>query len=174
MKLAGLLVMPAGFLLTIAALVLFAEPMQQMGFGIPLLSLCDFDFDAFKIRGTSSRDTRRYQFSNTIVAGLSAECRSAPRSSGSGPGGGSAGAAHRHCHGGDGDWVFGVTAGAVSGGRSAARRVPSSFGFAFRRSRAPSLKQCRRQKLFASPSSPPLPASASRAQVCGFVFFPQT
>ena len=32
MKLAGLLVMPAGFLLTIAALVLFAEPMQQLGF----------------------------------------------------------------------------------------------------------------------------------------------
>ena len=32
MKLAGLLVMPAGFFLTIAALVLFTEPMQQLGF----------------------------------------------------------------------------------------------------------------------------------------------
>jgi hypothetical protein len=32
MKFAGLLLMPAGFFLTIAALVLFAEPMQQLGF----------------------------------------------------------------------------------------------------------------------------------------------
>ena len=32
MKLAGLLVMPAGFFLAIAALVLFTEPMQQLGF----------------------------------------------------------------------------------------------------------------------------------------------
>ena len=32
MKLAGLLVMPAGFFLAIAALVLFTEPMQQVGF----------------------------------------------------------------------------------------------------------------------------------------------
>ena len=32
MKLAGLLVMPAGFFLAIAALVFFAEPMQQLGF----------------------------------------------------------------------------------------------------------------------------------------------
>lgn len=32
MKLAGLLVMPAGFFLAIAALVLFTEPTQQMGF----------------------------------------------------------------------------------------------------------------------------------------------
>jgi hypothetical protein len=32
MKYAGLLVMPAGFLLAIAALVLFADPMQQLGF----------------------------------------------------------------------------------------------------------------------------------------------
>jgi hypothetical protein len=32
MKFAGLLLMPAGFFLTVAALVLFAEPMQQLGF----------------------------------------------------------------------------------------------------------------------------------------------
>jgi hypothetical protein len=32
MKLAGLLVMPAGFFLTIAALILFTQPMQQLGF----------------------------------------------------------------------------------------------------------------------------------------------
>jgi hypothetical protein len=32
MKLAGLLVMPAGFLLTLAALILFAEPTQQLAF----------------------------------------------------------------------------------------------------------------------------------------------
>jgi len=32
MKLAGLLVMPAGFFLTIAALILFTAPMQQLGF----------------------------------------------------------------------------------------------------------------------------------------------
>jgi hypothetical protein len=32
MKFVGLLLMPAGFLLTIAALVLFAEPVQQLGF----------------------------------------------------------------------------------------------------------------------------------------------
>jgi len=32
MKFAGLLVMPAGFFLTVAALVLFAEPTQQFGF----------------------------------------------------------------------------------------------------------------------------------------------
>ena len=32
MKLAGLLVMPAGFFLAIAALVLFTEPIQQLGF----------------------------------------------------------------------------------------------------------------------------------------------
>ena len=83
-------------------------------------------------------------------------------------------AAHRHCHGDDGDWVFGVAPGAVSGGPSTARRVPSSFGFAFRRSREPSVKQCRRQKWFASPSSPPMPASASKSQVSGFLFFPQT
>ena len=36
------------------------------------------------------------------------------------------GVAHRHCHGGDGGWV-GVAAGAVSGGRSTARRVLSFF-----------------------------------------------
>jgi hypothetical protein len=34
--------------------------------GIPLFPLVDFDFDAFKIRGTASRDTRRYQFENKI------------------------------------------------------------------------------------------------------------
>jgi hypothetical protein len=34
MKLAGLLVMPAGFFLTIAALILFTEPMQQLGFAL--------------------------------------------------------------------------------------------------------------------------------------------
>src|SRR5215831_14575500 len=72
------------------------------------------------------------------------------------------GAAHRHCHGGGG-WGFSV--GAVTGGRSTARRGPPSFGFALGRSREPSLKQCRRQKLFSSPSSPPFPASASKAQV---------
>src|SRR5262245_17752545 len=93
-------------------------------------------------------------------------------------------AAHRHCHCGDEGWVFVVGAGA-SWGRSTARRapepyaprspVPSCFDFAFRRSCGPSLKQCKRQKLFVSPSSPPLPASASKAQVSGFfVFFPQT
>jgi hypothetical protein len=38
--------------------------------------------------------------------------------------------AHRHCHCGDGGWVFGGTAGAVSGARPTARRVPSSFDFA--------------------------------------------
>ncbi len=32
MKFAGLLVMPAGFLLAVAALILFADPMQQLGF----------------------------------------------------------------------------------------------------------------------------------------------
>ena len=32
MKFAGLLVMPAGFLLTIAALVLFPDPVQRLGF----------------------------------------------------------------------------------------------------------------------------------------------
>ena len=32
MKLAGLLVMPAGFFLAIAALVLFTDPTQQLGF----------------------------------------------------------------------------------------------------------------------------------------------
>ena len=32
MKLAGLLVMPAGFLLTIAALILFTAPTQRIGF----------------------------------------------------------------------------------------------------------------------------------------------
>jgi hypothetical protein len=32
MKLAGLLVMPAGFFLAIAALILFTEPTQQLGF----------------------------------------------------------------------------------------------------------------------------------------------
>jgi hypothetical protein len=32
MKLAGLLVMPAGFFLTIAALILFTQPTQQLGF----------------------------------------------------------------------------------------------------------------------------------------------
>jgi hypothetical protein len=34
--------------------------------GIPLFTLTDFDFDAFKIRGTATRDTRRYTFTNTI------------------------------------------------------------------------------------------------------------
>src|SRR5215468_9322134 len=84
------------------------------------------------------------------------------------------GVTHRHCHGGDGGWVLGVAVGVVSVGRSTVRRDFSSFDFAFRRSRGPSLRQCRRQKLFGSPSSPPLPASASRAQVSGFLFFPQT
>src|SRR5262245_38684200 len=82
---------------------------------------------------------------------------------------------HRHCHGGDDGWVLGVAVGVVRVGRLTVRRDFSSFDFAFRRSRDPSLRQCRRQKLFGSPSSPPLPASASRAQVSGFfVFFPQT
>ena len=86
------------------------------------------------------------------------------------------GVTHRHCHGGDGGWVLGVAVGVVSVGRSTVRRdFFSSFDFAFRGSRDPSLRQCRRQKLFGSPSSPPLPASASRAQVSEFfVFFPQT
>src|SRR5262245_5508680 len=80
---------------------------------------------------------------------------------------------HRHC--GDGGWLFGVAAGVASGGRSTARRGTSSFDLAFRGSRVPSLKQCKRQKLFDSPSSPPFPASASKAQVSGLlVFFPQT
>jgi hypothetical protein len=34
--------------------------------GIPLFPLVDFDFDAFKIRSTATRDTRRYQFENKI------------------------------------------------------------------------------------------------------------
>jgi hypothetical protein len=38
--------------------------------------------------------------------------------------------AEGHC--GDGDWVFGVAAGAADGGRSTARRVPSSFNFTLR------------------------------------------
>src|SRR5262249_44046965 len=85
------------------------------------------------------------------------------------------GVTHRHCHGGDSGWVLGVAVGVVSVGRSTVRRDFSSFDFAFRRSRDPSLRQSTRQKLFGSPSSPPLPASASRAQVSGFfVFFPQT
>jgi hypothetical protein len=33
---------------------------------LPLLVLHDFDFDGFKIFGTLRRDTRRYQFSNTV------------------------------------------------------------------------------------------------------------
>src|SRR5262249_6956850 len=33
---------------------------------LPLFPLHDFDFDGFKIFGTLQRDTRRYQFSNTI------------------------------------------------------------------------------------------------------------
>jgi len=32
MKFAGLLVMPAGFFLTVAALILFADPAQRIGF----------------------------------------------------------------------------------------------------------------------------------------------
>ena len=57
------------------------------------------------------------------------------------------GVTHRHCHGGDGGWVLGVVVGVVSVGRSTVRRDFSSFDFAFRRSRDPSLRQCRRQKL---------------------------
>jgi len=38
------------------------------GRGLPLFGLHDFDFDGFKIFGTLQRDTRRYQFSNTIEA----------------------------------------------------------------------------------------------------------
>jgi hypothetical protein len=45
MKYAGLLVMPAGFFLVIAALVLFAEPMQRAifvvcGLAVEALGLC--------------------------------------------------------------------------------------------------------------------------------------
>jgi hypothetical protein len=35
-------------------------------YDVPLFPLCDCDFDGFKIRGTLSRDTRRYQFMNSF------------------------------------------------------------------------------------------------------------
>src|SRR5262249_45212909 len=38
------------------------------GMDLPLFVLHDFDFDGFKIFGTLQRDTRRYQFANTIGA----------------------------------------------------------------------------------------------------------